>query len=287
MLLYSLVIVSYALLEAATIDLSLRRLIEYPGGSGLWAHHETSVQWPLDKAAVIISDMWDKHHCKEAENRVNEMACRMNEVIAVLRKKGALIIHCPSDTMDYYSAYPQRIKAKTVLFDGAHTVAIHRADAQRKERLHLPIDGFQRQYSEASWPYPWKKQIETIEIHENDVITCNYEFHPLLNQLGITHVIILGVHADECILYRPFGIVSLKSLGYEVVLMRDLTDSAFIPLNGKSISHYIANDLMIWYIEKQWCPTISSDQIIGGKPFRFAEDTEPMRAFADYSQLFQ
>ena len=36
---------------------------------------------------------------------------------------------------------------------------------------------------------------------------------------------------------------------------------------------------MTWHIEKYWCPTITSDQIIGGSPFRFADDTGPPWSF--------
>jgi hypothetical protein len=32
----------------------------------------------------------------------------MNEVIKAARAKGVFIIHCPSDTMDFYKDFPQR-----------------------------------------------------------------------------------------------------------------------------------------------------------------------------------
>ena len=55
-----------------------------------------AVEWHPEKAAVIICDMWDTHHCVSAAQRVVEMAPYMNEVVTRIREKGALIIHAPS-----------------------------------------------------------------------------------------------------------------------------------------------------------------------------------------------
>jgi hypothetical protein len=47
------------------------------------------------------------------------------------------------------------------------------------------------------------------------------------------------------------------------------------------VDHFTGNDLITWHIEKYWCPTMTSDQIIGGRPFRFAADTKPPRLFSN------
>lgn len=96
----------------------------------------------------------------------------------------------------------------------------------------------------------------------------------------------MGVHANLCLLKRSFGIIGLTSLGMKVVLMRDLTDVMYNPQKWPYVNHFVAKDLVTWYIEKNWCPTISSEQILGDKPFTFAEDTLPPRKFEDYKQIF-
>jgi len=53
--------------------------------------------------AVVICDMWSKHWCASATGRVGEMAQRMNAVVETARKKGCLIIHCPSGAMKLYA----------------------------------------------------------------------------------------------------------------------------------------------------------------------------------------
>ena len=70
---------------------------------------ETKIgNWDPRKTAVVICDMWDDHWCKSSAARVAEMAPRMNDVVAALRERGVLIIHCPSDTMNYYKEHAGR-----------------------------------------------------------------------------------------------------------------------------------------------------------------------------------
>ena len=71
-----------------------------------------TVQWDPHKTAIIICDMWDKHWCQGASNRVAEMAPVMNEVVKTARSRGVFIIHAPSDTMKYYEGTPERMRAQ-------------------------------------------------------------------------------------------------------------------------------------------------------------------------------
>jgi len=57
--------------------------------------------------------------------------------------------------------------------------------------------------------------------------------------------------------------------------MRDLTDTMYNPARAPFVSHFTGTDLIVEHIEKWVCPTITSDQILGGKPFRFAGDKRP------------
>ena len=75
-----------------------------------------TVEWDPAKVAVIICDMWDTHHCISTAERVAEMAPRMNEVIAGIRKGSALIIHAPSSCMGFYDKTPQRKRAEEAPF---------------------------------------------------------------------------------------------------------------------------------------------------------------------------
>ena len=93
-----------------------------------------------------------------------------------------------------------------------------------------------------------------------------------MKQRGIENVIVMGVHLNMCVLGRPFAIRQMVQQGQQVVLMRDLTDSMYNPAMRPFMSHFAGTDLLIDHVEKYWCATVSSEQVIGGKAFRFAED---------------
>ena len=119
-------------------------------------------------------------------------------------------------------------------------------------------------------PYPWTHQIESIEISSIDAVTDDgNELLALLEERRIEHVIVTGVHANRCVLGRPYGIRQLVYWGRKPVLCRDLTDSYHRDPRG----HQWGNEQMVAQIERHWCATVTSDQLVGGSPFRFSEST--------------
>ena len=78
----------------------------------------------------------------------------------------------------------------------------------------------------------------------------------------------MGVHTNACVLSQPYGIRQLVYLGKRPLLCRDLTDS----FHRYDMGHFQGTDLIIEHVERYWCPTVTSDQIAGGEPFRFRED---------------
>jgi hypothetical protein len=75
-----------------------------------------------------------------------------------------------------------------------------------------------------------------------------------------------------CVLGRPFGLRQMAKNGKNVVLVRDLTDTMYNPQRSPNVSHFEGTRLIVEHIEKFVCPTITSDQILGGKEFRFKGD---------------
>ena len=74
---------------------------------------------PAREVAFVLCDLWDDHWCRGAAERVNEMAPRINMVVRALREKGVLIVHAPSDTMDFYADTPARERVLR-LFEQKH-----------------------------------------------------------------------------------------------------------------------------------------------------------------------
>src|SRR5688572_25069410 len=91
---------------------TLRERVLKGDGSGEYRIVTKKETWPADKTAIIVCDMWDLHHCKNAVTRVKEMAPRMNAVLEKARARGALIIHAPSSCMEPYKDHPARRRAQ-------------------------------------------------------------------------------------------------------------------------------------------------------------------------------
>ncbi len=273
-----LVVLSTQRAEAANaFQLPLRSQTETAKGGGVWQSAERTVSWDATKTAVVICDMWDKHTCAGATRRVAEMAPRMNELVKQARSQGGLIIHCPSDTMKFYEGTPQRKLAQSAPKVETQIPLQRWCSLDQTKEAPLPIDDSDGGCDTDSprpkgAPYPWTRQIATIEIHDGDAITDSAEAYYLMRQRGITNVIVMGVHLNMCVLGRPFSIRQMVNQGQNVVLVRDLTDTMYNPRRAPYVAHCVGNDLMVDHVERFWCPTTSSVAFLGGNEFRFAED---------------
>ncbi len=261
-----------------SLSLKLRFRKETGLGSGRWHTLTQPAEWDAQKTAVVICDMWDKHWCQMSTQRVSEMAPRMNEFVNEARRRGSLVIHCPSDTMDFYKDTPQRKLAQ------AAPVVTPKTELQRWCRIDLakeaalPIDdtdgGCDTVPPDKNYK-AWSRQIATIEVHDGDAVTDSAEAYYLMRQRGIENVIVMGVHTNMCVLGRPFSIRQMVQQGLNVVLCRDLTDTMYNPKKQPFGSHFTGTDLVVEHIEKYWCPTITSGDLLDGKEFRFPADKRP------------
>ena len=72
----------------------------------------------------------------------------------------------------------------------------------------------------------------------------------------------MGVHTNMCILHRSFGIKQMVRWGIPIALIRDLTDTMYNPEMPPYVNHNEGTELVISFIEKFWCPTIHSSDIL-------------------------
>lgn len=225
-------------------------------------------------SAVIICDMWDAHHCVSAASRVVEMAPRMNEVVGDLRGRGALIVHAPSGCVSFYEDTPARRRAQQALrFAPPAPIGWNDLDPAREPALpeSLADPGpcscdSEEPCCDGALPYPWTRQTSQIEVTDADAVSDDgAEIYNLLESRDIDDVIVMGVHANICVLKRPFGIRQLTYLAKRPLLCRDLTDS----FHRDAAGHVRGTELVVDHIERFWCPSVTSDQLVGGEPFRF------------------
>ena len=258
-----------------TLKLNLRSRQEVAPETGGFRAATSPATWKASETAIVICDMWNNHYCRNAARRVAEMAPRMNEVITKARKQGVLIIHSPSGCMDQYEGTPQRKLAQAAPKFETKTALKGWCYLDEKNEAALPVaigqpcddDGVIRPRVRF-----FERQIDTLKIGEGDAITDSAEAFYLMKQRGIKNIIIMGVHTNMCVLGRPFGIRQMIYQGQNVVLMRDMTDSMYNPRDEPYVNHFTGNDLVFEHIERFWCPTITSADVLGGKPFRFPGD---------------
>ena len=122
--------------------------------------------------------------------------------------------------------------------------------------------------------HPWKAETDLLAIDPDaDMISDNgEEIWSILENRRIDHVILTGVHTNMCVLGRPFGLRQMAKNGKDVVLLRDLTDTMYNPERAPYVSHFAGTELIVAHVEKYVCPTITSNQFLGGAPFRFQGD---------------
>ena len=281
------------------LALMLRSRVEAPALGGECRVVETPATWDPKQTAAIVCDMWDLHHCLNAVRREVDMAPRMERVLQSLRARGALIIHAPSGCMDAYKDHPARKRAMAVPKSKSLPKDIGQWCRQipPEERGAYPVDqsdgGEDDDPAEhAHWAArlassgrkpraPWKSQTDllTIDAGKDLISDDGVEIWSALEDRGIRNVILMGVHLNMCVLGRPFGLRQMAKNGKNVVLMRDLTDTMYNPARAPFVSHFTGTDRMIEHVERFVCPSITSDQVLGGHPFRYATDRRPRVVF--------
>ncbi|WP_321474898.1 cysteine hydrolase family protein [uncultured Paludibaculum sp.] len=215
---------------------------------------------PIDarRSAVILCDMWDRHWCEGANGRVALLVKRCGPLLEKARASGMLIIHAPSETMDFYADAPQR---KAML-------ALPRVDPPKPLDLTapaLPIDD-----SNGGCDTPgdeqhkaWSRQHAGIVVGPEDLISDQgTEVYSALRARGIQRLFVMGVHTNMCILNRTFAIKQMSKWGVQCVLLRDMTDAMYNPRDRPHVSHARGTELVIEYIERYWCPSTTSDELL-------------------------
>ncbi len=226
---------------------------------------ERRVVWSPNETAIIICDMWDDHWCKSAAYRVGKIAPRIDLVVTAARSLGVRIVHAPSDTIDFYADTPQRRR----ILEAPHVeppLPITRwCDLEPDKEGELPIDDSDGGCDDAvpdEEHRVWSRENADITIADEDVISDDgQEIYNYLSQQRIRHVALMGVHLNMCVLGRSFGIRQLTKLGFDVALVRDLTDAMYDPRQPPYLTHAEGTQLVIQHIERHWAPSIVGDDL--------------------------
>jgi nicotinamidase-related amidase len=227
---------------------------------------ERDVAWKAAETAIILCDMWDDHYCVSAAERVGVMAPRMNAVISAARAAGVLIVHAPSGTMGYYRDTPQRKRMQLAPAVEPPTKIERWCYLDPKSEPAMPVET-EKCACDDPMPRPavkwFSRQHPGLTVMGYDAISDDgVEVYNYFRKLGIKNVALMGVHTNMCVLGRSFGIRQQVRLGMNVVLVRDLTDAMYDPRQPPYVSHARGTELVIEHIERHWCPSIRSADLM-------------------------
>ena len=226
---------------------------------------EKVAEWKVSETAIIVIDMWDDIYCKCSAQRIGVMAPKMNGVLTAARDHGVQIIHSPSSCVDIYADTPFRKRIKQVKPVDPPFDVSKWCYRDEKREPELPLDVSKNACDDpilGEVVRKFTKQHPAIDMSGYDVVSDNGpEIYSFLQSLGIKNVAIMGVHTNMCVLGRPFGIRQMVKLGFNVVLVRDLTDAMYDPREKPFVSHTRGTELVIEHIERYWCPSIQSDDL--------------------------
>jgi nicotinamidase-related amidase len=249
-----------ATIRTVEMHLTLRTWIHPFKNSSEWTPAAFEQTIPSNQTAIIICDMWDKHWCSGATTRVEGLARRMEPLLEQARAKSILIIHAPSETMSYYANAPGRVLAQRAVKVDPPAEIIPIANEPP-----LPIDD-----RDGGCDTPgdkehkaWQSETSLLKIAPGDVISdSGHEIYNVLREHGINTVLMMGVHANMCILNRSFGIRQLTKWGMHCILVRDLTDAMYNPASAPHVSHSAGTELVIEHIERFWSPSVLSGDLL-------------------------
>lgn len=245
------------------LRLRQRRLELDGGGRREWRLLDSEVSLQPAETAVLICDVWDRHWCRGAVERLEAMLDRMAAAVSAAREAGALVVHAPSDTMAAHAGSAARARAQAA-------PAVEPPPDLPHADPPLPVDssdGGCDTEGNAAGPdrRVWTRQHPRLPIDEgrDAVSDSGREIYSLLRSRGISHVLLMGVHTNMCILNRSFAIKQMVRWGVDVMLCRDLTDAMYNPALAPYVSHADGTRLVVEYIEKFWCPTFESADLLG------------------------
>jgi len=229
-----------------------------------WSVQEDLVAMEFDETAVIIVDMWNKHWCPSATERVQALGVMVNDTVTQARKAGALIIHAPSDCTAYYKNYPERQWVVALKNESIPPPIPHKWPA-------FPINS-----SDSGCDIPgyhsytaWTKETDMIMIYPQDGIIADssQEIYNVLMAKRIQNVIYVGVDENMCVMTRQFAIPKTLSWGFNALIVRELTDNMYDPTQVPYVEHSVGTALMTAYLEKFWVPSISAFDILNPRNY--------------------
>ena len=219
---------------------------------------------PLEKTALVLIDLWNKHHIDSWIERAAKMARDVTvPLIDRAREVGITVIFAPSPDVlravpEKYSVYGGKATAKepAKMTESAWPPADfvdRRGEYElfRGPRSQFPPIG-------AHWPdTPVFDMASCIHVRNGDfVVATGDQLHDLCAERGILHLMFAGFATNWCILNRDYGVVRMRTRGYNTMILRDATEGVEFP---DTLEKRWATELAIREIEQRHGFSVSND----------------------------
>jgi len=210
---------------------------------------EESREVAPSETAVVVYDVWDAHWCGPASERASLLAGRVDAALRRWRRRGiGLVAMAPNGVAPAAAAGPARQRALRCSVDAAANgdvgngtgSALHLAPPLDASRWVPPVASDPLHTCEAPGMAParrvWLRQHPSIVVEASDRspdvwTTDRAELACLLRRRGIRRVLLVGVHANLCMLWiHPLSLAWLLAnqapLGLtSLAVVSDLSDS--------------------------------------------------------------
>jgi hypothetical protein len=202
------------------------------------------------------------------------MVPRQNEVLHALRDMGVQIVHSPTaPAMAPYYNHPGFRWMKTFPYvpmppatslklpPQPLTVSMpdEGCDAwERYDRFHPGFHPAENEYSQA----PGIDIVFEENGVKDGISEIAQDIWNMMQAKGIKNVIGMGQAANMCLLGREPGMYTWLGRGINTVVVGDLTEAAYTPIDPPYVTHEEATRLMVEYIEKFLCPTVNSEGVL-------------------------
>lgn len=210
----------------------------------------------LDPAAtaVVVVDMWDTHWCEEFTKWVDDLAPRLNQALHGFRERGLQVIHAVADVLGPYKDAPQYTNVRSY----PHAEGYTHGKLEVRAPGRWPIGGCLCETICESI-YDWTRIHPDIDIADDDlIIGWGTELHNICAARGFSTLLYCGIATNQCVLdTRQFSMVPMKATGYDVVLLRDLTE-ALVPRTYRAEGLRLS----VRFIERFVAPTILASQLL-------------------------
>ncbi len=247
----------FSIVSSTPIGVTLRNQVLQTTGRIRWSPQERVEEWEPSQTAMVVVDMWDKHWCPSATERVGAIAVFINETINAGRDLGIQIIHAPSETSTFYNNTQSRKWVLSLPNVTMPTPIPHDYPPMplNTDDLGCDVPGFNEYKA-------WTRETPLITIHDEDGLIDDEQngqtLYNIVAAKGIKNIMYMGVHENMCIMNRAFAIVKSVSWGLNVAVIREATDTMYEPMKPPYVDHETSVIMMTEYIEKFWANSISA-----------------------------